>query len=321
MFEHIVADFKSFASRLQFKSIIAIPVSARYGDNISSHSACTSWYRGPHLLSFLEDVDVEEDIKNRPFRMVVQWVNRPHLDFRGYCGTIVSGRLRAGDQIVIAPSGRMSRVLRIGTADGDLAIAEAGQAVTIILADEVDVSRGDVLSPLRDRPEVSDQFAAQLIWMSEEPLLPGRSYLMKHGARIVPATITELKHRLDVNTLAGHAAKTLSMNEVGVCNLATTSPIAFDSYASNRTTGAFILIDRYSNATVAAGMISFGLRRATNIHHQSVTVTNASRAQLKHQRPAIFMVYGALGRRQIHNRKPGRGELACARRSYHAARR
>jgi bifunctional enzyme CysN/CysC len=295
VFEDIVAGFNEFASKLQFKTVTAIPVSARYGDNVSSLSKHTPWYGGPHLVEYLEQIEVDSDIADSLFRMCIQWVNRPHLDFRGYSGTIASGRVRVGDQIVVVASGRMSAVARIVTADGDLAMAEAGQAVTITLADEVDVSRGDVFSGLKHRPELSDQFAAQVIWMSEEPLLPGRSYLMKIGARVVPATATELKHRLDITTLAPHATKTLSMNDVGVCNMATAVPVAFDPYVNSRATGAFILIDRYSNATVAAGMISFGLRRATNIHHQSLTVTREARAHLKHQRPAILWFTGLSG--------------------------
>ncbi len=294
-FDGIVAGFDGLAAKLGFRSVTAIPISARYGDNISSKSARTSWYRGRHLLDYLEQVDVEEESSGRPFRMAVQWVNRPHLDFRGFAGTIAGGRLRVGDEIVVTASGRMTRVGNIVTADGNLDTAQAGDAVTLTLADDVDIARGDLLAAPKDRPQLADQFAAEIIWMAEEPLFPGRSYLMKIGARSVAATVTELKHRIDVGTLAAHAAKTLAMNEIGVCNLATASPVAFDPYGKNRATGAFILIDRYSNVTAAAGMISFGLRRASNIHHQEVIVSKAARAQLKRQRPAILWFTGLSG--------------------------
>jgi bifunctional enzyme CysN/CysC len=235
--------------------------------------------------------------------MVVQLVNRPNLDFRGFSGTIATGTVRPGDDILVAASGRAARVLRIVTADGDLETARAGDSVTLTLSEEVDISRGDLLVAPKDRPEVADQFAAHLVWMGDEPLLPGRSYLMKIGARTVPATITELKHRVDVSTLAHHAAKTLATNEIGLCNVATSEAVAFDSYAANRTTGAFILMDRYSNSTVAAGMILFGLRRATNIHRQNLIVSKAERAQLKRQRPAILWFTGlsAAGKSTIAN--------------------
>lgn len=295
VFEDIVAGFESFASKLTFDSVTAIPISARQGDNVSSKSQRTDWYKGPHLLDFLEKADVEESIKERPFRMTVQWVNRPNLDFRGFSGTIVSGRLRPGDEIVVAGSGQTTRVERIVTADGDLEAAEAGDAVTLTLADEVDVSRGDLLAAPKDRPEVADQFAAHIVWMSEEPLLPGRSYLLKIGARLVPASVTELKHRFDVDTLAAHASKTLRINEIGFANIAVSSPIAFDPYANNRATGAFILIDRFSNVTAAAGMISFGLRRATNLHSQYLSVSKAARARLMRQRPAVLWFTGLSG--------------------------
>ena len=219
-FEKIVADFLAFAAPLGFKSITPIPISARHGDNVSEKSANTPWHKGPALLEFISKaIDVEEDQSGKPFRFPVQWVNRPHLDFRGFTGTIASGTIRPGDEIVVAASGKSSKVARIVTADGDLASASAGEAVTLTLADELDIARGDVLSDPKSRPEVADQFAAHLIWMSEEKLLPGRSYLLKSGSRTVPVTITELKHRLDVNTLGEMAARTLSLNEVGLCNL------------------------------------------------------------------------------------------------------
>jgi bifunctional enzyme CysN/CysC len=295
IFRSITTAFERFAANLSFKSIVAIPISARHGDNVTSRSERMPWHEGPHVLGHLEHVDVEDERMGRPFRMAVQWVNRPNLDFRGYAGTIASGRVAVGDEILVASSGRGTRVKRIVTADGDLDSAAAGQAVTLTFADELDVARGDLLASARERPQVGDQFAAHLIWMSEERLLPGRRYLMKIGARTVPAAVTELKHRLDVTTLAKHAAKTLAMNEVGFCNLAVVAPVAFDPYADNRATGAFILIDRFSNATVAAGLISFALRRATNIHWQGLAVTKEARAKLKHHRPAILWFTGLSG--------------------------
>jgi bifunctional enzyme CysN/CysC len=294
-FRNIVAAFEAFAAPLEFLSITAIPISARHGVNICDKSEHTPWYRGPALLDHLETIDVEQDVSTQPFRYPVQWVNRPHLDFRGFCGTIASGRIRCGDEIVVAKSGRTSKVARIVTYDGDRDSASAGDAVTLTLADELDIARGDVLCDPKQRPEVSEQFAARLFWMSDDKLLPGRSYLMKIGTRTLPVTITELKHRLDVDTLGERPCKTLSLNEVGFCNLATTMPIAFDPYATNHTTGAFILIDRITNATAAAGMIAFGLRRATNIHRQGLTVAKLDRARIKHQQPAVLWFTGLSG--------------------------
>ncbi|WP_026607891.1 sulfate adenylyltransferase subunit CysN [Methylocapsa acidiphila] len=294
-FAKIVADFRAFAEPLGFKTLVPIPISARHGDNVSQRSANTPWHRGPVLLEHLESIEVAEDNSGQPFRFAVQWVNRPHLDFRGFSGEISSGSVRPGDEIVAAGSGRASRVARIVTADGDLPIAEAGDAVTLTLADELDIARGDVLCDPKHRPEVSDQFSANLIWMSDDKLLPGRSYLMKAGARTVPVTVTELKHRIDVNTLGELPARTLSLNEVGLCNLATTTPIAFDPYKANRSTGAFILIDRATNATAAAGLILHGLRRATNIHRQGLNIAKIDRARLKNQKAAALWFTGLSG--------------------------
>ncbi|HET6377720.1 MAG TPA: sulfate adenylyltransferase subunit CysN [Methylocella sp.] len=295
VFEEIAAQFENFAAALDFSSIVPIPVSARYGDNISKASANTPWYRGPALLDYLESVDVSDDSAAQPLRFIVQWVNRPHLDFRGFSGSLVSGSVRPGDEVIVARSGRQSKVVRIVTASGDLESASAGDSVTLTLADELDIARGDILCDPKNRPEVSDQFAAHLIWMSDSKLLPGRSYLMKTGTRTVPVSVTELKHRLDVNRLDKLAAKTLSLNEVGFCNLASTVPVAFDPYHSNRTTGAFILIDRLTNATAAAGMIAFGLRRATNIHLQGLNVTKSERSRIKHHKPAVLWFTGLSG--------------------------
>jgi bifunctional enzyme CysN/CysC len=222
-------------------------------------------------------------------------VNRPNLDFRGFSGTVVGGRVRAGDEVAVAKSGRTSKVKRIVTMDGDLSEAVAGQAVTLTLTDEVDVSRGDVLAASTARPEVSDQFAAHLLWMAEEELLPGRQYLIKLATSTVGAQVTTLKHKIDVNTLEHLAAKTLRLNEVGYCNLALAQPIAFDPYADGRDMGGFILIDRFTNATVGAGMIDFGLRRATNVHWQALDVDKAARSALKGQKPAVLWFTGLSG--------------------------
>jgi bifunctional enzyme CysN/CysC len=294
-FDAIVAQFSEFAAPIGFKSLTAIPISARFGDNVSQHSAKTPWYAGPTLVAYLEAIDVEDDRDRLPFRMPVQWVNRPNLDFRGFCGTIASGTLQAGDEVIVGASGKTSRVARIVTADGDLATARAGDAVTLTLTDEIDVGRGDVLAAPRARPIVTDQFAAHLIWMSESALLPSRSYLMKIAARTVPVTVAEIAHRIDVNNLSKHAAKTLALNEVGFCNLTTTTPIAVDPYSENPVTGAFVLIDRFTNATAAAGLVAYELRRATDIHRQALTVTKDLRAQQKHQRPAVVWFTGLSG--------------------------
>ena len=295
VFEDITSKFAAFAKPLGYKTITPIPISARFGDNLSSKSGRTPWFDGRDMLGTLESMNIGSERDTLPFRFPVQWVNRPHLDFRGFCGTIASGTIRPNDEIAVARSGRSSRVERIVTMDGDLDVARSGDAVTLTLADELDIARGDVLAAPKDRPQVADQFGARIIWMSSDPLLPGRSYLMKAGAQIVPCSVTELKHRVDVSTLAEHAAKTLSLNEVGFCNLATSTPIAFDPYADNRDTGAFILIDRFTNETAAAGMISFALRRAANIHHQDITITKSERAQIKHQTPAILWFTGLSG--------------------------
>ncbi len=294
-FAGIEAGFRAFAKTLGFKTLQAIPVSARYGANISSLSALTPWHKGPYLLDYLERANVDDNRRAAPFRLPVQWVNRPHLDFRGFAGTIPSGTIRRGEEIIVASSGRASKVTRILVADRDEESAGAGDAITLTLADEVDIARGDVLAHPQARPEVADQFAAHLFWMSAEPMLPGRSYFLKIGAKTVPAAVTELKHRIDVNSLEKLAAKTLALNEVGLCNLALTMPVAFDAYAENREMGAFILIDRATNETAAAGMIEHGLRRATNIHRQGLTVTRESRAATKHQKPAILWFTGLSG--------------------------
>jgi bifunctional enzyme CysN/CysC len=295
VFDEIVAAYRAFAKDFGFKTLVAIPLSARFGDNVLTPSARTPWYTGPALLEHLEQVEVVSAAAGRPFRMPVQWVNRPNLDFRGFSGTVASGTVRAGDEVVIASSGVTTRVKSIVTADGDLAEAVAGEAVTLTLADEVDASRGDVIAAAAARPEFSDQFAAHLIWMHDEPLLPGRSYLIKIGTRTVGASVTEIKHKVDVNTFQHLAAKTLALNEVAVVNFSTQAPVAFDPFGAVPQTGAFIVIDRMSNLTVGAGMIDFGLRRATNVHWQALEVTKDSRAALKAQKPVVLWFTGLSG--------------------------
>jgi bifunctional enzyme CysN/CysC len=292
VFEQISARFSDFAGGLGFTAITAIPISARYGDNVSSPSKRTPWYAGLHLLEYLETVDVEDDRARKPFRMPVQWVNRSDSEFRGFAGTIASGSASVGDDIVVLPSGQTTKIKKIAGAGGDLDAAQARDSVTVTLADEIDIGRGDMLAALRDRPQIADQFVAHLVWMSSEQLFPGRSYMLKINGSTIAATVTELKHQIDVNTLSKLAAKTLGLNEVGVCNLSVARPVAFDAYVDNRETGAFILIDRYSNETVAAGMIDFALRRATNIHHQNLTVSKVERSRLMRHRPAVLWFTG-----------------------------
>jgi bifunctional enzyme CysN/CysC len=295
VFDPIVEEFINFAGSLGFTNLVAIPMSARFGDNVIEKSPNTPWYEGPTFLEHLETVDVETALAEKPFRMPVQWVNRPNLDFRGFSGTVVGGRVRKGGKVVVAKSGRESTVKRIVTMDGDMDEAIAGAAVTLCLADEVDISRGDVLCEPTARPEVSEQFAAHVLWMHDDEMLPGRQYLLKVGTATVPATISELKHKVDVNTLDHLAAKTLALNEVGYLNISTSQPIAFDPYRENRDTGGFILIDRFTHATAGAGMIDFGLRRATNVHWQAMTTNKRLRSAIKGQRPAILWFTGLSG--------------------------
>ena len=295
VFDRIVADYRSFAQTLGFLSLTPIPMSARFGDNVTLRSERMPWYPGPTLIEHLEEIDVAADRAAQPFRFPVQWVNRPDLDFRGFSGTIVGGSVRPGDKVVVSASGKTSTVERIVTYDGDLPYAEAGDAVTLTLADEVDIARGDLLAQPDARPEVADQFAANLLWMAEEPMLPGRQYLMRIGTQYVPTRVTALKHKIDVDTLEHLAGRTLALNEIGVCNFASTTQVAFDPYDESRDTGAFILIDRYTNATVGAGMISFGLRRASNIHRHAALVSRTERETLNGHKPAVLWFTGLSG--------------------------
>jgi bifunctional enzyme CysN/CysC len=291
-FNVIVDEYMAFISQLYFKSVLAIPVCARFGDNIASMSAKMTWYEGPTILQQLETVDVESDLKSKPFRFPVQFVNRPNPDFRGYSGTLASGSVRCGDPVTIARSGLTSRVSRIVSAKGDLSEAYAGHAVSLTLADEIDVARGDLLTHAGETPFVADQFCANVLWTDTEPMLPGRSYLMRIGCQWTPASISLIKHKIDVHDLRPIAARKLALNEICVCNLFTTNPVAFDQFDTNRDTGSFILVDRFSNQTCAAGTITFALRRAINIHREPLAVDKVVRGALKRQRPCVVWFTG-----------------------------
>ena len=294
-FSAIVREYRTFAAALGFQDITALPISARQGDNITSLSSKTPWYRGPFLLAHLEAVDVAADDAAKPFRFPVQWVNRPDENFRGFAGTLASGRISAGDAIMLAATGAQSRVARIVTADGDLPEAVAGQAVTLTLADEIDIARGDMLVAPSARPETADQFAADILWMGNEPMLPGRDYLLRIGHAWTTARVTSLRHRLEVTTREYQAARQLEMNDIGLCHLSCLQPLSFDPYAENRATGAFILVDRFTHETVAAGMIRHGLRRATNIHRAAFTVDRTARSERYGQRPILLWFTGLSG--------------------------
>ena len=294
-FETIAAEYRLLASQLGIAQVQAIPLSALEGDNVLRRSDAMTWYDGPTLLEYLESVDTHHDARDIGFRLPVQWVMRPDQDFRGFAGTVAAGVVAPGDDVVALPSGRRSRIARIVTADGDLARATAGQAITLTLADELDISRGDVIASGQRPPQVADQFAAHLLWLGEQPLLPGRPYWLKLGTSTVSASITEIKHKVDVNTQEQLAAKHLELNEVAYCNLHLDHAIPFEAYADNRELGGFILIDRQSNATVAAGTIEFALRRAGNIHWQHVDVDKQARARIKAQQPRCLWFTGLSG--------------------------
>jgi bifunctional enzyme CysN/CysC len=295
-FREIVADYQMFARELGLEDVLCIPVSALRGDNVVKRSKRTPWYNGPTLLEYLETVEIDEDrLKRAPLRFPVQWVNRPDAEFRGFAGMVVSGRVAQGDPILVEPSGRESTVSRIVTSDGDLDHAVAGQSVTLTLTDEIDVSRGDVIAGVSSRPRVGEQFEATLVWMAEEPMLRGRSYLMRSGASTASATISPLKYKVNVDSLERLAAEQLELNEIGVCELELDRPIAFDPYSENRDTGGFVLIDRVTNATVGAGMLNFELRRSKTVHWQAIEVDKAAHAKLKRQRPCLLWLTGLSG--------------------------
>ncbi len=295
VFERIAGDYRALAAQLGIAQVQCIPLSALEGDNLSSRSPNTPWYAGPSLLEHLDTLPLDSVDAAGGLRLPVQYVNRPHQHFRGFAGTIAAGQVRPGDAVVVLPSARRSTVASVRDANGQVPVARAGQAVTLTLDDEIDISRGDVIAAAGDPPEVSDQFAAHVLWMDDAPLLPGRPYWLQIGTRTVSASISEIKHRIDVNTQQAMAAKRLALNEVGVCNLSLDEPIAFEPYARNRTLGGFILIDRQTNATVGAGTLDFALRRAGNVHWQHLDVDRAARARIKGQTPRVLWFTGLSG--------------------------
>jgi len=303
VFQAIEKEFRTFAENLDFSSIRFIPMSALKGDNIMDGGDNMNWYDGPTLMAHLESIDVSHERAAQPFRLPVQWVNRPNLDFRGFSGTIAAGTIRPGDPVIALPSGKTSHVKSIVTYDGDLDQATADQAVTLTLTDEIDISRGDVISEFDKRPEVTDQFQAKIIWMHDQPLLPGRPYLIKTTNKTITGEVSELKYKVNVNSLEHEAGKTLALNEVGLCNISLDTPVVYEPYRDNAALGAFIMIDKITNVTVAAGMIDFGLRRATNVHWQAVDVNKGVRAEQKRQKPVVLWFTGlsASGKSTIAN--------------------
>ena len=295
-YEAIVADYAAFAESIGIAGFTALPISGFRGDNITARSPATPWYEGPTLIGHLENVEVDATADQaKPFRLPVQWVNRPNLDFRGFAGLIASGTVKPGDAVRVLPSGKTSTVRRIVTLDGDLEQAVAGQSVTLALADEIDCSRGDVLAAADAPPEVADQFEATIVWMADEALLPGRPYWLKLGTQTVTATVQQPKYQVNVNTLEHLAARTLELNAIGVATLATDRAIPFEPYAHSRALGGFILIDKLTNATVAAGMLHFALRRARNVHWQALDISREKHADLKNQKPAVLWFTGLSG--------------------------
>jgi bifunctional enzyme CysN/CysC len=293
-FNDIVTAYGPMAERLGLNHVTAIPVSALVGDNVLRPSTAMPWYTGPTVLHHLETVTAEPR-EARPFRLAVQWINRDGVGFRGYAGTVLSGSVQPGDEIVVLPSGMRGHIERIVTYEGDLDRANAGQAVTLTLAEAIDVGRGDVIASVDQPPHLSDQFAAHLVWMNEAPMLPGRPYLMRLGTATATATVSELKHHLDISTGLQEAAKQLAVNEIGFANLALDRPLPFDTYNENRETGSFILIDRLTNATVGAGMIRFPLRRAANLTWHEFTVDRTARSSIKGHKPAVLWFTGLSG--------------------------
>jgi len=296
VFDRILLSYRAFANEIGITQFTAIPMSGINGDNITTKSERTPWYDGPTLIEHLETVpiDVATD-RSRPFRMPVQWVNRPNLDFRGFSGLVSGGEIKPGDAIRVLPSGKTSTVARIVTLGGDLDQAVAGQSITLTFADEIDCSRGDVISISDAPPQVADQFESTIVWLAEADMLPGRPYWLKLGTQTVTASVQPPKYQVDVNSMEHLAAKTLSLNAIGVANLSTDRPLVFEPYADSRTLGGFILIDKMSNATVAAGMLHFSLRRSQNVHWQATDTTREKRAELKHQKAAVLWLTGLSG--------------------------
>lgn len=295
VFRSIVEDYRKFSAQLDGFEITAIPLSALVGDNVMQASRAMPWYEGVTLLEHLETVQVTEGVAGQPFRMPVQWVNRPDLDFRGFSGTIAGGTVQPGDDVLVLPAGTRSKVSRIVTFDGDLTGAGPRQAVTLVLEDEIDISRGDVICSATEPCQTSDQLGVHLLWMQEDALFPGRQYYLKSGTRTVPCVVTDLKHKINVNTLETQPARKLELNEVGVGNLSLSERIAFDTYERNREMGGFILIDRQSFATVGVGLFDFSLRRAENVVWQTLSVDKAHRASIKHQQPCVIWLTGLSG--------------------------
>jgi len=296
-FDAIVDDYREFANSIGIEEFTAIPISGFKGDNITSApSPNTPWYRGPSLINHLEDVELANTAaQERGFRLPVQWVNRPNLDFRGFAGLISSGTIKPGDPVRIVPAGKTSTVKSIVTFEGELDEAVAGQSVTLTLDDEVDCSRGDVIASADDPPQSADQFEATIVWMDEEALKPGRGYWLKLGTQLVTASVQSPKYEVDVNSLEQLAAKTLELNAIGVAEISTDRPITFEPYSTSRQLGGFILVDKFTNATVAAGMIHFSLRRAQNVHWQPTTITREDHAAIKNQTPRVLWFTGLSG--------------------------
>jgi bifunctional enzyme CysN/CysC len=295
-YEAIVADYRAFAGSIGIQEFVALPISGLAGDNITTRLENMPWYKGPTLVEHLETVELDttRDLA-KPFRMPVQWVNRPNLDFRGFAGSISAGSIKPGDRIRVVPSGKTSTVSRIVTFEGDADQAIAGQSTTLCFKDEIDCSRGDVIAAADDPPQSADQFECTLVWMSDEAMVPGRSYWLKIGTEAVTAIVQQPKYQINVNTLEHLAAKTLELNAIGVANLAVNKPIVFEPYNMSRQLGGFILIDKLSNATVAAGMVNFALRRSQNVHWQAIDVTREKRGALKNQKPAVLWFTGLSG--------------------------
>ena len=295
VYDGIVAPFRDFARRLDVTDVTCIPVSALTGDNVTGPSAAMDWYDGPPLLQALESADLTTGLQSGPFRVPVQWVNRPNAEFRGFAGTVASGQVHPGDPVLVCPSRKASVVERIVGPDGNLDRAGAGQAVTLTLADEIDVSRGDIIASIAEPPSLSDQFACHIVWMHETPLLPERPYLLKIGTRLAGAQVTAIKHRLNVDNLEHTAAKTLELNDIGYCNIGLDRKIAFDPYRELRETGGFILIDRYTHGTVGAGMIDFGLWRGSNLTPHQLAIDKPARAAQKNQKACVLWLTGLSG--------------------------
>ncbi len=295
VFDAIETEYRGFSAELGLGDVVSIPMSALRGDNVTEPSPHTPWYSGPTLLDHLETIEVDDDVATKPFRMIVQWVNRPDSDFRGFSGLVVGGTVRPGDRIRVLPSDSESTVARIVTYDGDLDEAVAGESITITLCDEVDISRADVIAAAGDPPGIADQFESHIVWMSEDEMLPGRRYLVKLGATTVGATIDHPKHGVNVNTLEHVAARTLALNEIAVCNVYLDRPVPYDRYVDNRDMGGFIVIDRMTNTTVGAGLLHFALRRADNVHWQAVEIDQTARAALKGHRPSVVWFTGISG--------------------------